>query len=127
MKCKNCGCQIYSETICPGCGQPTGYNSGVKGAKAFKTIFVAIFVIMFVFPFITTVVSFVTIGSSVNSFFDDVEISAVYGDDYTAIMDEYKFDSVDWENVLREMITAEDEVSEDEFRDLIEDNMEYDN
>ena len=38
MKCKNCGCQIYSETICPGCGQPTGYNSGVKGAKAFKTI-----------------------------------------------------------------------------------------
>lgn len=122
MNCRNCGCKIYGEEICPGCGQPTGFKPGAKVNNGIKGVFIAIIIIFFVIPFITTIGSFIAIGSSVNSFFDDVKVSSQYSEDYTSIMDEYKFDNIDWENVLREMLQSDEISSEEDFRDLIEQN-----
>lgn len=125
MKCKNCGCQLNpGDTSCPACGQVSNFESVINAGNGIKKVFIIIFVVMFIFPFFGIIFSFVTIGSSFNSFFENVEVNQQLGGDYTSVMDEYKFENVDWENVLREMLDGEDIESEEEFRDLIEENIE---
>lgn len=123
MNCKSCGCQLEKgNKSCPACGH---VNTGIvtNGGNTAKTIFLVIFIVMFILPFFMTIFSFVAVGNNFESFFEETKTNIQYSDDFSSVMDEYRFQNVDWENVLREMLEEQDVQDEEDFRDLIEENI----